>query len=221
MRKAIFPVAVMLLLACNDKQESAVVPATFEYRQLAAIMKDPKAIDRERIARIAGTEATKLKTYQENFSADVSKRTIVFSWPNGEKKSVKTTGGKELQLEGHSSLGLGFVKKTSEENFRKKFAGKASVQEEINSITKDENIDADIAISEARYLAENARLQQFDEVENVGEAAYWETPVNALHVYARGISFTVTTNMENEKASRKKAVELTKFIFSDPLKLSE
>jgi len=221
MRKAIIPVAVMLLLACNDKQESAVVPATFEYRQLAAIMKDPQAVDRERIAGIANTEVTKLKTYQENFSPDVSKRAIVFSWPDGEKKSVKTTGGKELQLEGHSSLGLGFVKKTSEEKFRKKFAGITSVQDEINNITKDENVDADIAIMEARYMAENARLQQFEEVENVGEAAYWETPVNALHVYARGTSFTVTTNMENEKESRKKAVEFTKFIFSNPLKLSE
>lgn len=221
MRSVIFLLAATLLLACNTNPESAVVPATFEYSQLTAIMKDPQAVDRQRIAGIAGTEAAKLKTYQEDFSADVSKRTIVFSWPNGETKSMKTTGGKELQLEGHSSLGLGFLKKTSEESFRKKFTGQASVQEAINSITKDENIDADIAINEARYLAETARVQQFEEVENVGEAAYWETPVNALHVYARGISFTVTTNMENEKESRKKAVELTKFIFSNPLKLSE
>ena len=94
-------------------------------------------------------------------------------------------------------------------------------QDEINRITKDETVDADIAIAEAKGLAENAKTQQFEKLENIGEAAYWETPVNALHVFANGISFTVTTNLENEKRSKEKAIALTAFVFSNPLKSSK
>lgn len=221
MRTLIYPIAFLLFIACNNTHQSADVPATFETKQLTAIMQNPQSASKESIAKIAGTDASKIKVYSESFSADISQRTILFSWANGEKKSVKTTDGKELQLDGYSSLGLGFVTKISKADFQKKYESKTAVQDEINRITKDETVDADIAIAEAKNLAENAKTQQFEKLDNVGELSYWETPVNALHVFANGISFTVTTNLENEKRSKEKAIELTAFIFSNPLKSSK
>ena len=221
MRSIIFSIAFLLFTACNNTHQSAEAPATFEAKQLIAMMQNPQSVSKESIAGIAGTDATKIKVYNESFSADVSKRTILFSWANGDKKSIKTTDGKELQLDGYSSLGLGFVTKISKAGFQKKYESKTAVQDEINRITSDKTIDADIAIAEAKQLARNAKTQQFEKLENIGEVAYWETPVNALHVFANGISFTVTTNLENEKQSKEKAIELTAFVFSNPLKSSK
>jgi len=221
MRSIIFPIAFLLLTACNNTHKSAEAPATFEAKQLIAMMQNPQSVSKESIAGIAGTDAAKIKIYNEDFAADVSKRTILFSWANGDKKTVKTTDGKELQLDGYSSLGLGFVTKISKADFQKKYESKTAVQDEINRITKDETIDADIAIAEAKGLAENAKTQQFEKLDNVGELSYWETPVNALHVFANGICFTVTTNLENEKRSKEKTIALTAFVFSNPLKSSK
>lgn len=221
MRSIIFPIAFLLLTACNNTHKSTEAPATFEAKQLIAMMQNPQSVSKESIAGIAGTDAAKIKIYNEDFAADVSKRTILFSWANGDKKTVKTTDGKELQLDGYSSLGLGFVTKISKADFQKKYESKTAVQDEINRITKDETIDADIAIAEAKGLAENAKTQQFEKLDNVGELSYWETPVNALHVFANGICFTVTTNLENEKRSKEKTIALTAFVFSNPLKSSK
>ncbi|TXI80164.1 MAG: hypothetical protein E6Q39_02950 [Crocinitomicaceae bacterium] len=221
MRSIIFPIAFLLLTACNNTHQSAEAPATFEAKQLIAMMQNPQSVSKESIAGIAGTDAAKIKIYNEDFAADVSKRTILFSWANGDKKTVKTTDGRELQLDGYSSLGLGFVTKISKADFQKKYESKTAVQDEINRITKDETVDADIAIAEAKGLAENAKTQQFEKLDNVGELSYWETPVNALHVFVNGISFTVTTNLENEKRSKEKAIALTAFVFSNPLKSSK
>ena len=75
----------------------------------------------------------------------------------------------------------------------------------------------DIVISEAKYLAKNSKIQKFEKWENFGELSYWETPVNALHVFVDGISFTVTTNFPDEKLSRNKAIAFTKLIIENPL----
>lgn len=222
MRKIIPAVAFVLLLsACNQSKQSVAVPEAFEARLLTAIMKDPETVSKETLAKIAGTDALNIKIYNENFSTDVSQRTILFSWLNGEKQIIKTASGKELSINAYNSLGLGFVQKTSKEDFRNKFESRTFVQQEINRITKDETIDADLAIAEAKYLAQNAKMQQFEKLENVGELAYWETPINALHIFANGVSFTVTTNLENEKSGKEKAIELVQFVFSNPLKSSK
>ena len=209
---------VVLIMACNNTNQTVAVPAAFETKQLTSMMQNPQSVSKESIAKIAGTDASKIKVYNENFSPDVSNRTILFSWANGEKKSVKTTGGKELQLEGYSSLGIGFIAKISKADFQKKYESKTAIQDEINRITKDEIIDADIAIAEAKGLAENAKTQQFEKLDNVGELSYWETPVNALHIFAKDICFTVTTNLADEKTSKEKAIELAQVVFNNPQK---
>lgn len=221
MRALIFSIVFLLIIACYNTNQSVDAPPKFKTKQLTMMMQNPQSVSKENIAKIAVTDSSKIKVYSESFSDDVSKRTILFSWANGEKKSVKTSDGKVLNLDDFSSLGIGFVSKISKANFQKKYESKAAIKDEINRITKDETVHADIAIAEAKDLAENAKTQQFEKLTNVGELSYWETPKNALHVFANGISFTVTTNLANEIKSKEKAIELTAFIFNNSLKSSK
>ncbi|SFH12609.1 hypothetical protein [Pedobacter insulae] len=221
MKNIISLFALLLLFACNRGSQVVETPENFDATQVTSIMKNPGSISKESIAEIAGTDATKIKVYIENFSPDITKRAVLFSWPTGDEKTIKAIDGKTLTVEGYNSLGLGFLTKTNKEAFQKKFESNASIQEEINRITKDETLDADLAISEAKHLAANAKTQQFEKLGNIAELAYWETPVNALHVFAKGISFTVTSNFTNEQVSKEKAIEFTQFIFNQPLKSSK
>lgn len=206
---------LFLLISCGTQNESVEIPSDFNSNVLKEIMKNPENLSKEKLAGIAGTDIGKLKISQEYFSPDPSKRTLLFSWPNGGQKSVKTKEGKELKMDAYSSLGIGLIQKISKENFIEKFESKEFIQNEINRISKDENIDSDLAIAEAKNLAQNAKIQTCEKLENIGEIAYWEKPVNALHVFANGNSFTVTTNLETEKESKEKAVQFVQLIFDN------
>lgn len=204
-----------ILFSCESKPGRIDVPSGFDGKRLVEMMKNPEAFPKQEIAGIAGTETDKIKIYNENFSSGISKRTVLFSWPDGEMKTIKTMDGKELKVENHRSLGIGFVRKISKDDFLKQFESKEFIQNQINSIAENEEIPADIAIAEAINLAENAKIQKFEKLENIGETAYWESPVNALHVFANGIAFTVSTNLETEQESREKAVQLVQLIFDN------
>lgn len=205
---------LFLLISCGKENEAVEVPAGFNSKVLVEIMKNPQSVSKEEIAKIAGTEADKIKIYNEWFSPEISKRTVLYSWPNGGNKTIRTRSGKELKLDAYSSLGIGLIKRISKENFQKQFESKEFIQHEINRIANDESIDADLAIYEAKHLAENAKIQKFKKMDKVGDAAYWETPVHALHVFANGIAFTVTTNMEGESTSRQAALKMVKLIMN-------
>ncbi len=205
---------VLLFVSCGKKDETVEVPAGFNSKVLVEIMKKPQSLSKSKIAEIAGTEAAKIKIYNEWVSPEISKRTVLYSWPNGGNKTIRTRSGKELKLDAYSSLGIGFIKKISKQDFLKQFESKEFIQNEINRISKDENIEADLAIAEAKNLAENAKVQKFEKLDKVGEIAFWETPVQALHVFANGVAFTISTNMEEESASRQAALEMVKLIMN-------
>jgi len=204
----------LILFSCKNSDKSVQIPEEFSVKHIVGIMKKPTSVSKEKLAEIAGTSADKIQIYNENFSPDISKRMILFSWPNAEQKTIKTRSGKELKVEGSNSLGMGLVKRISKDDFQNQFESKEFIQNDIERISKDETVNSDIAISEAKFLAENSKVQQFEKVENIGELAYWETPVNALHIYTNGISFTVTTNFPDEKESKSKAGEFLNLILN-------
>lgn len=208
---------LFLLISCGIQNETVEIPSDFDANVLTEIMKNPENFPKEKLAEITGTDAGKIKIYKEYFSPDPTRRSLLFSWSNGTQKSIKTIDGKELKMDAYSSIGIGLIQKISKENFIEKFESKEFIQNEINRISKDENIEADLAIAEAKNLAQNAKIQKFEKLKNIGEIAYWETPVNALHVFASGNSFTVTTNLETEKESKEKAVQMVKLIFDNSL----
>lgn len=206
---------ILMISSCNSSNDK-IASTEIDSKKVIAVMKDPKSVSIEKIADLVGKKSSEIKIYKDDLSPDISKRAVIFSWQNGEKKSVKTLEGKDLSIIGYHSVGIGFLQKISEKDFQNKFHSKTAIQEEINRIAKDESIDADLAIAESKYLAQNSKLQQFEKVENVGELAYWETPVNALHIYNKGISFTITTNLNNEKDSKEIALKLTSILLNNP-----
>ena len=215
MGKFIFCIILINLISCGTQNETVEIPVDFDAKVLVEIMKNPENLPKDKLAEIAGIEAGKIKISKEYFSPDPSKRTLLFSWPNGGQKTIKTMGEKELKMDAYSSIGIGLIQKISKGDFQEKFASKEFIQNEINRISKDESIETDLAIAEAKYLADNSKIQRFEKLDNVGEISFWETPVNALHVFANGISFTVTTNLETEKESKEKAIEITQLIFDN------
>lgn len=216
--KKIFYLIIFLFIisSCKNQSESVKVPISFNKELVLRQKKDlTKLLPKEKIAEILNLNSEEIKTYTENLDRNFSKHTVLYSWANGEKKSIKTTKGKTIELEANSSLGIGFLKEISKQDFQKQFESKEFIQNEINRISEDETIDADLAIAEAKYLAENAKNQSFEKWENVGEISFWETPVNALHVFANGMSFTVTTNFETERESKEKAIQIAQLIFDN------
>jgi len=205
---------ILMISSCNSSNDK-IASTEIDSKKVIAVIKDPKSVSLEKIANLVGKKSSEIKIYKDDLSSHISKRAVLFSWQNGEKKSVKTLEGKDLSIIGYHSIGMGFLQKISKKDFQNKFQSKTAIQEEINRITKDESIDADLAIAESKYLAQNSKLQQFEKVENVGELAYWETPVNALHIYNKGISFTITTNLGNEKNSREIALKLTNILLNN------
>ena len=206
---------VLMISSCNSSNDKIYL-TEIDSKKIIDVIKDPKSASIEKIAELVGKKSSEIKVYSEDFSPDVSKRAVIFSWQNAERKSVKTLEGKDLSIIGYHSVGIGFVHKISKKDFQNKFESKTAIQDEINRITKDESIDADLAIAESKYLAQNSKLQQFEKVENVGELAYWETPINALHIFDNGISFTITTNLSNEKDSKEIALKLTNILLNNP-----
>ena len=205
---------LLMISSCNTSNDK-IASIEIDSKKVIAVMKDPKSVSIEKIAALVGKKSSEIKIYNDDLSPDVSKNAVLFSWQNGENKSVKTLEGKDLSIAGYHSVGIGFLNKISKKDFQNKFESKTAIQEEINRITNDENIDADLAIAESKYLAQNSKLQQFEKVENFGELAYWETPVNALHIYNKGISFTITTNLGNEKDGKETALKLTNILLNN------
>lgn len=96
--------------------------------------------------------------------------------------------------------------------FNRQYESKEAINEQISALTSDENTDPDLAIAEAKYLASQASTRQFEKMKGVAEGAYWETPVQALHLYTSGYAFTITTNCG--KGGKDKAMTLARLIFT-------
>ena len=91
---------------------------------------------------------------------------------------------------------------------------KEEIGAEINQIVQDKDVDTDVAIYEAKELAKKAKSLSFTKLENVGTAAYWETPLNVLHVLANDVAFSISTNLQEDEAeSKQKAIALANLIF--------
>ena len=64
-------------------------------------------------------------------------------------------------------------------------------------------------------IADYADRRKTEKLENVATMAFWETPMNALHVLAKDAAFTLTANFgENEALAKDKSVELTNAILN-------
>lgn len=206
--------SLLLIHSCKKGNETIEIPNDFDGKVIIDIFKNPKETFLTKVSEISGINSDKILISEEYESPNISQRSLLFSWPNGQSKSITTLDGKKEQLEAYSSLGIGFLRKISKENFSKQFESEDFIKQQIENISQSETIDSDIAILEIKNMALNAKTRKVEKLENVGELSYWEKSNHALHVFANGIAFTITTNMETEEKSKDAALEMVKMILT-------
>lgn len=201
-----------MLGACTGP--TAEVPSDFNGSEMAArAMALHKIISTEDVARLAGVDAGKIGIHYENYSPALRKHSVHYHWPTGN--TVSLPGGHTIDE--YHSLGIAFVEAMTAEEFRSRYGTNAGLQQRVDELGKDSTLNTDVVTAEAKYLADYAQNRHLKSLNGVGEAAWWETPVQALHVFADGVAFTVTVNVgENESTNRTKAVEMVRIILSQP-----
>ncbi len=203
---------LLLVLLCSCAKPGAELPGGFKGEDLAAKATAlHEIISPEDVARLAGTDAGKIRIHYENYSPDPARHSVQYYWPTGE--TLALPGGNTIDE--YHSAGIAFVESLTSNEFRRRYGSNAGLQEKVNELGKDSTLSADAVIAEAKYLAGYAKTRKLENLSGIGEIAYWETPVQALHVFADGVTFTVTINAgENEKTNRSKATELVHLILN-------
>lgn len=200
---------IMAMLGACTKP-AAEMPSDFKGTELAAkVTALHQIISVDEVAGWAGTDTGKIGIHYENYASDPSEHSIQYHWPSGNTLSLP--GGHSIDE--YHSLTIAFLEPMNREEFRTRYGTNAGLQKKVNELGKDNALGADAAIAEARYIGEYAKVRKLEEISQVGELAFWEMPVQALHVYADGVTFTVTVNL-GEKENRSKAVEMVKIILN-------
>lgn len=222
-----FPIAILktylLILSClsciacsSGADNTARTPSDFDAEVLYSNAGHlEQLIEKEEVAGLVGVPESELHVLYEDYSDAAAGHMLLFSWENKETQRVQMSRG-EVELRGFSSIGFGRIRQMTLAEFEQAYQPKTaeSVKAEIKAITSDASIDSDIAIWEAKEIAKNAKTQTFETLENVGERAYWETPINVLHVWAGDQSFSVSANLaDDSEENRDKAIALAALIF--------
>lgn len=201
---------LLMLGACS--RPTAEVPSGFSGNDLAKkVIALHEIISLEEVARFAGVEVSKIGIHYEDYSPYPAQHSVQYHWPTGQ--TVSLPGGNSIDE--YHSAGIAFVESMTAEEFRSSYGTNAGLQKRVNELGKDSSLTAEAAIAETRYLADYAKIRKLESLSAVGEIAFWETPVQALHVFADGVTFTVTINTgENEKVNRDKAIKIAGIILS-------
>lgn len=211
-------VFLILLTSCgNDHEKSIKIPDSFDSQALLSASKDLRTlISVEEIASVVNQNAQNISRYYENFHSESSRHTLSFYWPDGTKSSIETLEGKTMVFENQNAIGIAFVRKMSREEFNQNFTTAKGLQKTVEELVNDTTIHPDVAIAEAQYLSENAKIQRFEKIENQQALMFWEMPIAALHVQANEVAFTITTNYgDNEKKSKQQAFLLAEKIINN------
>lgn len=203
---------LILLTACTKPR--AEVTSDFKGAELVAkVTALHTIVSVEDVARLAGVDAEKIGIHYEDYSSAPQHHSVQYHWPTGN--TVSLPGGHSIDE--YHSLGIAFVETMTADEFKSRYGTNAGLQKKVDMLGKDSTLDTDAITAEAKYLAGYAQNRKLESLSGVGEAAWWETPVQALHVFADGVAFTVTVNVgENESANRTKAVEMVRIILNRP-----
>lgn len=201
------------IVFCSCGSERAGVPSSFMSASLLKYQDRPEdVLTLKNVADIAGVPVQEIAVHVEKFTADKSENKALFSWDSGQ---VITVGG-NIKLSRFFSLGITHIRQISEADFTEKFGSVAGLQQRVDRLAADSTVSFAIAQREAQYLAGYAESQTITEVDNVGERAYWEMPLQVLHVYVRGAAFTITANFGDEEAlNKRKAVAFSRSVFEN------
>lgn len=211
--KLLFALASVLFASCGGNTESVRVPDDFNAEAMVSQKNNlQKILTKEMVAAVANVPVDKINEHIENNINQQGQYTFLYSWPTGNTKKI--AGGQHEIAEYHS-ISIGFVQQMTAEAFERHYGTNDGVQEQVNQMAQQENFNKEVGTAEAKYLAAYAEKRKMEKLENVATMAFWETPMNALHVLAKDAAFTITSNFGNDEAlAKKKSSELVNAILN-------
>lgn len=207
-------IAAFLFASCGGNTESVRVSEDFNPEVIISNQNSlQKILTKEMVAEVAKVPADKIKTHVESKINQRGQYTILYSWATGKKKKV---GGGKYEIDDYNSFSIGFIKNMNVAEFEKYYGTNDGLQMQVDDMTKQEHFNKETGTVEAKYIADYAGRRKTQKFENVATMAFWETPMNALHVLAKDAAFTVTANFGNDETlAKKKSVELVNAILNN------
>lgn len=205
-------IASFLLVSCGGNTETVSVPANFDAQKIASAKNHlQKILTKEMVAEAINIPVDKIEAHIEKQLSEKGQYTVLYSWQTGKTKSVS----EKYNIPEYNSVGIGFISTDDAASFEAKHGSNAGLQQRIDQMAIQKNFNKEIATAEAQYLSYYAQQRAVEKLENVATAAYWEKPLNALHVLADKVSFTITTNFgDDESLAKRKSIELVKSILN-------
>ncbi len=204
---------MIFCMACGSNTESVNIPEDFQSEAIISKQnKLQKILTKEMISEVVNVPADKIEAHVENNINQQGQYTLLYSWPSGN--TLKVGDGKHEIAEYHS-ISIGFVQQMNIEAFEKYYGTNEGLQEQVNQMVQQENFNKEVGTAEAKYIAEYAGKRKTEKLVNVATAAFWETPIHALHVLAKDAAFTITANFgDDETIAKEKAVALINTILN-------
>lgn len=194
--------AAILLNSCRGNTENVNISDKFNPEEMIANQNSlQKIVSKEMVAQVVKVPVDKLEARVENHISRGGQYTLLYSWASGNKKQV---GDGKYQIDEYYSVSIGFVKKIRIEDFEKYYGTNSGLQSQVNELVQQKDFNKETATAEASYLAQYAGRRKTEKLSNVATMAFWETPIQALHVLAKDAAFTVTANFGDDAALAKK-----------------
>lgn len=205
-------IASFLFASCAGNTESVSIPTDFDAQKIASAKNHlQKILTKEMVANAINIPVEKIEEHVENNLSQKGQYTVLYSWKTGKTKSVSD----KINIPEYNSVGIGFIAKDDAASFEAKYEGNDGLQNQINQMAEQESFNKEIATAEAQYLSDYSKRRTVEKLQNVATAAFWEQPVNALHVLADKVSFTITTNFgDDENLAKENAIKLVNEILN-------
>ncbi len=202
------------IISCGDGQPKIEIPEGFHAEKLVSARHQlHQLLTAEMVAQIAKVPVEKLEQHSKKIERGPGQQLVMFSWKTGKTKNL---GNNKHQIAEYHSLGIGFVSEMSRAAFEKHHGSNQGLQEAVNRMVEKENFTKELALLEAGYLAAYARRRHVEKLEQVGTLAFWERPLNALHVLVNTTAFTITSNSgEDEPLAKRNALSALKLILKN------
>ncbi len=201
------------LASCRSQQDEVGIPSGFQAEQILDYVNQPeKILTKEMVAQVADVDTNVMIIVRDDYSRNPAEHKFSYSWDSG--KAIKVGDGK-YAIKQFYSLGIAHVQRISQKEFELQMGTAAGLQQRVNHLAKDTMYATNIAIAEAEYIKDYATIQQLTEIGNVATAAYWEMPIQVLHVYVEGVAFSVTANVGTDAdQNRKYAIAIVREIMN-------
>ena len=204
-------VASIFFASCNSNTGYVSVPDDFNSEKIISKQNQlAQILTKEIVAKAVNVPVEKIEMSVENSISRSGQYTALYSWATGKKRKV----GKH-EIDEYHSISIGFVKQMKAADFEKYYGTNDGLQQQVDNMAKQEHFNKETGTAEAKYIAEYAGKRKTEKLQNVATTAFWETPMNALHVLAKDAAFTVTANFGDDEAmAKKKSIELVNAILN-------